>query len=163
MLCLCTSHLRPETVERAEGPLRLQSERQEPFKMLSPVDYGYFCYAYDENAGVGVDEIPPDLWACCEYAREHGFSHIRFDRDAEVVDGLTDYQPEWDTFQFDYSRTKMMAHFQHPNYPIPGYEIWDKHPGHCREDWMVEISEGATLQGYWSWVRSKMEEAEHGD
>lgn len=48
------------------------------------IDCGYFFYAHDENDG----SIPEDLWAVIGYARRHGCSHVRLDRDADVAPDL---------------------------------------------------------------------------
>lgn len=53
-----------------------------PFRGCKDAD-GWFMYAHDENAG--VVPIPPDLWDCCEFARECGASWIRFDRDEDEL------------------------------------------------------------------------------
>lgn len=50
--------------------------------------YGWFCYASDENDGVGRDRIPDDLWACMLFARANGADYILFDADGDQVDGL---------------------------------------------------------------------------
>lgn len=44
------------------------------------IDCGYFFYAHDENDG----SIPKDLWAVIQFARRHGCTHVRLDRDAEA-------------------------------------------------------------------------------
>ena len=35
---------------------------------------------------------------------------------------------------------------------------WGQHPIHRRSDWREEVANDDTLQGYWSWVVSKLEE-----
>ena len=35
---------------------------------------------------------------------------------------------------------------------------WGQHPVHRRSDWREEVANDNTLQGYWSWVVSKLEE-----
>lgn len=35
---------------------------------------------------------------------------------------------------------------------------WGQHPVHRRSDWREEVANDDTLQGYWSWVVSKLEE-----
>jgi len=34
------------------------------------------------------------------------------------------------------------------------YGYWTEHPNFVHEDWRHDISQGDTLQGYWSWVES---------
>lgn len=41
------------------------------------IPHGWYIYAHDENDG----KIPPDLWACCDFARKSGFDYIQFDCD----------------------------------------------------------------------------------
>lgn len=43
--------------------------------------------------------------------------------------------------------------------PDPGTGYWDNDPQFPVEDWMAEVSNGDTRQGYWPWVRAKREEA----
>jgi len=40
-----------------------------------------------------------------------------------------------------------------------GQSYWEEHPDHPSEDWKYEVSNGDTRQGYWSWVRSKIEQS----
>lgn len=54
--------------------------------------FGYFIYAHDENAGTGDDEIPADLWKCCEYARAKGADYIMFDKELPAESGLDSYE-----------------------------------------------------------------------
>ncbi len=56
------------------------------------IPYGYFIYAHDKNMGDPV--IPADLWACIEFARSCGCSHLRFDSDGPNYEDLTDYSEE---------------------------------------------------------------------
>ena len=35
---------------------------------------------------------------------------------------------------------------------------WGQHPIHLRQEWREEVANDNTLQGYWSWVVSKLEE-----
>ncbi|MFC5386995.1 hypothetical protein ACFPLB_13600 [Aquamicrobium segne] len=56
-------------------------------------DYGWFVYAHDENAGVGSDAIPDDLFAVMTWARSQGCDYLLLDCDADQVEGLPHY--EW--------------------------------------------------------------------
>jgi hypothetical protein len=56
-------------------------------------------HVHTENAGVGADEIPPDIWACMVWANQRvmPFDYILFDRDvdpAEDGSGLPDYSTD---------------------------------------------------------------------
>ncbi len=53
--------------------------------------HGWFFYVADEN--VGEPAIPPKLYACMEFAREHGFDWVRFDADGPIVADLAAH--EW--------------------------------------------------------------------
>ncbi|SMH26461.1 hypothetical protein [Mesorhizobium australicum] len=48
-------------------------------------EYGWFLYAHDENAGVGPDAIPDELFNVMIWARRQGFDCILFDCDADQV------------------------------------------------------------------------------
>lgn len=55
-----------------------------------PFPSGYMLYAHDEDC----DEppMPADLWACCCFARTlHDVDYIRFDNEAEPIEGLPTY------------------------------------------------------------------------
>ncbi len=47
---------------------------------------------------------------------------------------------------------------EHPNTPLEGYGYWDQDPRCPVEDWQLEVENGDTRKGYWSWVRSVLEE-----
>lgn len=51
-------------------------------------EYGWFLYAHDENAGVGPDVIPAELFGVMTWARKQGFDYILFDCDADQIEGL---------------------------------------------------------------------------
>ena len=51
-------------------------------------DYGWFVYAHDENAGVGKDAIPDDLFNVMTWARKQGCDYVLLDCDGEEVEGL---------------------------------------------------------------------------
>jgi hypothetical protein len=53
-----------------------------------PVEYGFLAYVYD--ADQRPEDMPDDLWACIEAARARRCAYIRFDCDADQVDGLPD-------------------------------------------------------------------------
>lgn len=84
MLVLSTGHLTGETV-RLLDTTPVLSERYPV--MGAPIPYGFLVYAHDD----GEDGIPPDLWACCAYARRLGCDYIRFDAEEELADGLEDH------------------------------------------------------------------------
>lgn len=54
--------------------------------------YGYFFYLSEDIDDL-KDEMPPDLWACCEFATEHGCNWLCIDADGPVMEGLKTY--EW--------------------------------------------------------------------
>lgn len=49
--------------------------------------YGYFIYAHEEDD----EEIPDDVWECCQKARELDCEYLLFDADAAEVEGLPTY------------------------------------------------------------------------
>ncbi len=48
-------------------------------------EYGWFLHAHDENAGVGSDAIPDELFDVMIWARRQRFDYILFDCDADQV------------------------------------------------------------------------------
>ena len=85
VLDLSTAHLKPETVSLLDDtPAHLWPVSG------GHIPYGYFMYAHDEN--MGDPGIPDDLWACIEFARANGCSHLRFDCDADSYEGLPVYE-----------------------------------------------------------------------
>lgn len=54
-------------------------------------EYGWFVYAHDENAGVGDDAIPADLFDVMCWSCANGCDYVLFDCDADAVDGLPVY------------------------------------------------------------------------
>ena len=45
---------------------------------------------------------------------------------------------------------------------IKKYGYWSVHPDHPLEDWRYEIANDDTRQGYWQWVKGRLEEKSHG-
>jgi hypothetical protein len=85
-LCLSTAHV----AETTANILNTTSYEKWPV-CGGPWHFGWLVYAHDDDCG--DPPMPRDLWACCCFAREHGFDYILFDQDAEPVDGLPKY--EW--------------------------------------------------------------------
>lgn len=64
-----------------------------------PITYGWFSYCHDDNicspsaAHAPAGEYPADLWACYEFMRAQSdpIHYVRFDSDANTVDGLPEY------------------------------------------------------------------------
>ncbi len=54
-------------------------------------EYGFISYVADFNEGDAQWEDWPGLQACAKLAREHGLEWVRFDRDAEEIEGLPTY------------------------------------------------------------------------
>ncbi len=53
------------------------------------VDYGFLMYAHDERPTFDPGKKCPDeVWACCVKARELGADWLKFDCDADEIDGL---------------------------------------------------------------------------
>ena len=78
VLTLSTAHIQQGTTRWIEN---------EDMALFSS-DYGYLLYA-DYSADEGEEtEWPADLKAVCDFARSHGFTHIRLDSDGRTVDGL---------------------------------------------------------------------------
>jgi hypothetical protein len=82
VLDISTAHLAPETM----AALDTEPTARWPIAGGN-IPYGYFIYAHEENDG----SIPDDLWACIEFARAHGCSHLRFDRDGEPYTELANF------------------------------------------------------------------------
>lgn len=82
VLDISTAHLTPETMSALDSA----PDAQWPVAG-GGIPYGYFIYAHDENDG----SIPEDLWACIEFARAHGCSHLRFDLDADPYPQLPNF------------------------------------------------------------------------
>ncbi len=81
---LSTGHLTDKTVN--------QWAQTSPYPVIAVYDYGLFVTVPAEEYIKGYD-IPPDMVACLNLAREKGCTLIRFDADAYPVDGLESY--EW--------------------------------------------------------------------
>jgi len=88
-LVLSTSHIREETAKR----LDLTPATAWPCAGGPYGSYGWFLYAHDENAGVGEDRIPDDLFAVMTWVRTQGCDYLLLDCDGEEVDELPRY--EW--------------------------------------------------------------------
>jgi hypothetical protein len=54
-------------------------------------EYGWLVYVHDENAGVGRDAIPTDLFEAMCWARKQGCDYVLFDCDADMIEGLPTY------------------------------------------------------------------------
>jgi len=42
------------------------------------------------------------------------------------------------------------------NEPLPGYDYWEEHHEFTAEQWIHEVYNEFTRQGYWDWVRDEI-------
>jgi hypothetical protein len=84
LLCLSTAHVSKETADILDS----STPKNWPVFGFGG-EYGWVIYAHDEQDL----EIPPDLWALCEYARSFDCDYIMLDCDASVIESLPTY--EW--------------------------------------------------------------------
>jgi hypothetical protein len=78
---LSTAHISPSTREwltRAAGPGNFSN-------WVASTPYGWFTYCTEDDDD---NDVPADLRACMEYAKQHGAFYILFDCDAQEVDDL---------------------------------------------------------------------------
>ena len=47
------------------------------------------------------------------------------------------------------------------NDPVPPYNYWDDHPNFPSIDWRHETSNNYTRQGYWEWVKGKIQQKKY--
>lgn len=84
VLDISTAHIAPETMQM------LDTTHYDRWPVTGgPKSYGYFMYAPEADDPA----IPRDLWACFEFAREHGCTYLCFDADADRYPPLKDYHP----------------------------------------------------------------------
>ncbi len=79
MMVLSTGHLTFDTCNRWL--------KQADHAVFEKGDYGWFIYVIER----GEDDMPADLGACMELARQLRCAWIMFDRDAPEVDQLPSY------------------------------------------------------------------------
>lgn len=83
-LVLSTAHVSEATAKRLDGsPVADWPCLGGPYG-----EYGWFLYAHDENAGVGKDRIPDDLFAVMTYVRKQGYDYLLLDCDGDEVADL---------------------------------------------------------------------------
>lgn len=88
-LVLSTAHVSEET-----GKLLDKSPVEDWPCLGGPYGhYGWFLYAYDENAGVGKERIPDDPFAVMTWVRGQGYDYLLLDCDGDEVGGLPRF--EW--------------------------------------------------------------------
>lgn len=78
---ISTAHVSEATAKRLDNT----SPKEWPCVGGPYGEYGWFLYAHDENAGVGPDAIPDELFDVMSWARRQGFDYILFDYDADQV------------------------------------------------------------------------------
>ena len=57
-------------------------------------EHGFFCYVADYSEWGNAEEMEaawPSLMACAKFAAQHKLDWVRFDCDADTVDGLEAY------------------------------------------------------------------------
>jgi hypothetical protein len=84
---LSTAHLTPATMDWLDSFLGKDNFTH----WVAVTPYGWFLYADEEG---DREYFPADLIACFAYARKHGAEYILFDRDADAVDDLPQYDDE---------------------------------------------------------------------
>ena len=47
------------------------------------------------------------------------------------------------------------------NTPVYPYNYWNEHPDFPSADWRYEVADRETRQGYWEWVKDKIEQAKY--
>lgn len=82
-LTISTGHLTKETVNGWAVA--------EEYPVIANYEYGLFVAVAD--ATFVLSDFPADLATCIDYAKKHGASVIRFDRDADRIDELPFF--EW--------------------------------------------------------------------
>lgn len=90
-LDLSTAHLTPAT----HGLLDDAPDHL-PTVMKHPDGYGWLVYVHQDDVDPEEDteNIPPDLLACLNLAREHGCGWMVFDCDADTIPGLPTYDDD---------------------------------------------------------------------
>ena len=84
---ISTSHIHPNTA----GFLMRRSIRLEI--PIAPYAQGFFLYV--PEARVDLTWAGPDLLALFKWARGEGYGWVRLDADADLVEGLDNYEKEW--------------------------------------------------------------------
>lgn len=100
-LDLSTAHVSDATATLLDGFERgLCTERLQelnwPAMTIAPYDYGWFLTVPpddEEEDREAIDRLPADLAHVMIYARRIGVDLLRFDKDADFIDGLPVY--EW--------------------------------------------------------------------
>lgn len=88
ILVLSTAHLSQETWDRLKA-----TDSNAWGHSGNLIDYGLFMYAHDERPTFTPElQCPDDVWAACVKARELGADYLKFDCDAEEVEGLATYE-----------------------------------------------------------------------
>ncbi|MCG8273898.1 hypothetical protein MIC97_20650 [Aquamicrobium sp. NLF2-7] len=83
-IVLSTSHVSEETARRLDNiPAGDWPCLGGPYGQ-----YGWFLYAHDENAGIGKDEIPADLFTVMTWTRKQGYDYLLLDCDGDEVEEL---------------------------------------------------------------------------
>jgi hypothetical protein len=44
------------------------------------------------------------------------------------------------------------------NEPLAGYQYWEDHPKYRSANWRLDVDEGNTRAGYWTWVKDRLAE-----
>lgn len=90
MLTLSTAHITSQTAEFIDKGLIKESN----IHCYPKNEYGWFL---NINSVTIAQNLPEDLKNVINYAVNHGYSFICFDRDAEEIDDLETY--EWDFYE----------------------------------------------------------------
>lgn len=80
-LVISTSHVGEDTARRLDN----MSVEDWPCLGGPYGQYGWFLYAHDENAGVGKDRIPDDLFAVMMWVRSQGCDYLLLDCDGDEI------------------------------------------------------------------------------
>lgn len=85
MVAVCTSHVRPESLEWLLGGAA--------GAIVYPNEYGGFMYVGDpQTHGAEGEKVPEEVKTIARWARQHGMAWVKFDPDGHVVPALETFE-----------------------------------------------------------------------